>query len=206
MQGQFALAFVDLTAYLLPGLVVLIPLVWLTQHQDAYQNATLLKTIALLGASYILGILIHRLSFVLVYPSDAFTGQSPIEHVLSRIPEIDLVATSMSRRLNIANLGRVKSYLYAQSLIAEKFPQSALAADRLHYLALLCRSLIISMIIVAAAAVLLLRRGNRWKSRYWWYSIPLGIAVCLLHRSFSLYENASVLRTLRAYLIWASLQ
>src|SRR5215475_8737954 len=106
MQGQFALTFVDLTAYLLPGLVVLISLAWLTQHQDAYQNANLLKTIALLGASYILGILIHRLSFVLVYPSDTFTGRSPIEHVLSRIPEIDLVATSMSKRLNIANLGR----------------------------------------------------------------------------------------------------
>jgi hypothetical protein len=186
MQGQFALTFVDLTAYLLPGLVVLIPLAWLTQHQDAYQNANLLKTIALLGASYILGILIHRLSFVLVYPSDTFTGQSPIEHVLSRIPEIDLVATSMSKRLNIANLGRVRSYLYAQNLIAEKFPQSALAADRLHYLALLCRSLIISMIVAAAAALLLLHRANRWKSKYWWHSIPLGIAVYLLYRSFSI--------------------
>jgi hypothetical protein len=106
----------------------------------------------------------------------------------------------------MANLGRVKSYLYAQSLIAEKFPQSALAADRLHYLALLYRSLIISMIVAAAAALLLLHRANRWESKYWWYSIPLGIAVCLLYRSFLIYEEASVLRTLRAYLIWASLQ
>jgi hypothetical protein len=206
MQGQFALTFVDLTAYLLPGLVVLIPLAWLIRQYAAYQSPNLMQALALLGTSYILGILIHRLSFIIVYPSWVFTGQPPIEHVLSQIPETNLVTTSISKRLNIANLSRIQSYLYAQSLIAEKFPQSALSADRLHYLALLCRSLIVSIIVAAAAALLLLHRSKRWKWRYWWYSIPLGLAVFLLHRSFSVYEEASVLKTLRAYLIWASFQ
>jgi len=191
---------------LLPGLVVLIPLAWLSQQQDAFQSATLIQSIALVGASYILGILIHRLSFLIVYPSYAFTGLSPIEHVLVRLPDIDLVVASLSKRLSTANLSRLKSFLYDQSLVAEKFPQSALSAERLHYLALLCSSLIVSLIIAAAVVSRLLHRSNRWKSRYWWYSVTLGLVVFLLYRSFSIYEEASVVRILRAYLIWASLQ
>ena len=208
MQGQFALTFVDLTAYLLPGLVVLIPLAWLSRRPEAFQSVHLLQTIALLGTSYILGILIHRLSFLLVYPSYALTGQSPLEHVLSQLPATQLqsLVTSMSARLKANNLSQLESYLYAQSLLTEKFPQSALAAERLHYLALLCRSLIVSLIVAATAAVLLLRRGNRWKSTYWWRSIPLGLTVFLLYRSFLIYEEASALKTIRAYLIWVSLQ
>jgi hypothetical protein len=206
MQGQFALAFVDLAAYLLPGLVVLVPLTWLSWRQHAFQSANLIQTITLVGASYILGILIHRLSFIIVYPSYMFTGQSPIEGLLSQFPDIDLVVASVRKRLGMTNLSRLDSYLYAQSLVAEKFPQSALAAERLQYLALLCRSLIVSLIAVAGASLLLLYRNNRWESRYWWYSVPLGLTVFLLYRSISVYWVASVAKTLRAYLIWASLQ
>jgi hypothetical protein len=206
MQGQFALTFVDLAAYLLPGLVVLVPLAWLSRRQDAFQSANLIQTIVLIGSSYILGILIHRLSFIIVYPSYAFTGRFAMEHLLSQFPDIDRVVASVRKQLGMANLSQLDSYLYAQSLVAEKFPQSALAAERLQYLALLCRSLVVSFVVAAAASMLLLHRRNRWESRYWWYAVPLGLAILLLYRSFSTYWLASVAKTLRAYLIWTSLQ
>lgn len=206
MEGQFALTFVDLVAYLLPGLVVLVPLAWLSRHRDAFRSANLLQTIALFGASYILGILIHRLSFIVVYPSYAFTGRFAMEGLLSQNPDIDLVVASVRKRLGLVSPSGLQAYLYAQSLVVERFPQSALSAERLQYLALLCRSLIVSLVVAAVGSFVLLRRSDRWESRYWWYSVPLGLAVLLLHRSFSIYWVASVDRTLRAYLIWASLQ
>jgi len=202
--------FVDIAVYLMPGLLVVLSLVFCfypTLLSAPAKKIGFVELILILGVSYIIGIIINKLSFLVLYPSYLIARKAILERIVFSFPEIDKVKAAIAKNLQIKNIDidYVWYYRYAQSIVAEKYPESALVADRLLYMSLLCRNLLVSIPLSAFFFCIQLVRRGKWRKMYFLGLIVIFLLMGLFYKAFTSYWKTSVWRTLRAYLIWQSI-
>ena len=202
MQGGFTVAFVDLVAYILPGGVLLAALFFLWRARaEASVPGPWVLLVVVVAASYVLGLALHRLAAMFVYPSYLLTGQNELAAFVLRFNQYAVVNSRLSGILGFEPADPVDMFVYAKSFVVQNARDEALASERLLHLSLLCRSLVVAIPLagLATAAALLQRAGQF--GRVFAVIGCAAVLTALLYRSWMIYNTASVDTILRAFLI-----
>jgi hypothetical protein len=129
-----------------------------------------------------------------------------LEGFLSSFQNIDKVTAVIAAKIGSADITDLNAYYYAKSFVAENFPKGALSSERLGHLAVLCRSLTISIPIAALVFGIQLKLNADWKRLYLAHIAWIAPLTFVFYLAFELYWKESVWLVLRALLAWNSLQ
>lgn len=81
--------------------------------------------------SYVLGIIVHRLSGVIIYPLYSLFGEGVLEGIIKDFPDIETVRALIDDSLDITPLGDADYYRYASLIVYEKLPKTAEIAEKM---------------------------------------------------------------------------
>jgi hypothetical protein len=219
MQSTFTINLLDLMMYFVPGILLLVPVI---KHAAPHlfdldhSKLGLLRYLTVVGACFLIGVVLFKLSGLYIYPYDAakaITGQPRIGHMESLLARTDHIDTAIERLAVLLSepsqsLTRLQAYEFAQSYIADKNPNSSNAADRLYYLAMFSRSMMLAAPLALILEALLLNRRDKQKCMLTWGKRRLAlccalavVSSCMLFMMFSGFWESSIERTIRAFIL-----
>lgn len=202
----------DTLVYVIPGFLIGISLLFLFSPESlSLDNDKIglgMLTLFLI-LSYVLGIIVHRLSGAVIYPLYYLFGEGVLEGIIRDFPDIKTVRALIDSSLEITPLGDVDYYRYASLIVYEKLPKTAEIAEKMMAMSTMSRSLLICFPIFALSAT---KAFTRKFSKRMELSIFLFLGVVLLFievvllRSFLSYWSSSVWEVLRGYIVYSKLE
>lgn len=207
MTDSLLSRFADLVIYLIPGMLVLLTATYRfapEQLKHPQEKLGFGELVIGLAVAYLIGVITFRLSDEIINVLAIVYGESVLEGIARRFPELAKVDISLRQVLSLKPDGPVTCYRYAAAVIVERAPRSAEAAERLLALAHLFRNLLVCTPLTALFLLQPLRARFGWKGL-----VSVGLASALLEfiflKTFLAFWAAAVWKYLRAYVVWAAL-
>ncbi|GAB4471185.1 MAG: hypothetical protein OHK0037_30420 [Elainellaceae cyanobacterium] len=202
----------DTLVYIIPEFLIGISLLFLVSPESlSLDNDKIgfgMLTLFLILA-YVFGIIIHRLSGLIIYPLYYYFGEGVLEGIIRDFPDIAAVRSLINQDLGIVPSGDVDYYRYALLIVSDKLPKTAETAEKMMAMSTMSRSLLICFPVFALSATKLL--VQRFSNKIG-FSIFLFVAVALLFvelillKSFLSYWSSAVWEVLRGYIVWSQLE
>ena len=201
----------DTLVYVIPGFFVVIALLFcffpdkldITSEKLGFGLLSFI-----LISAYLIGLIGHRLSGQIIYPLSFYFGESILDGIIKEFPDIDIVRSSMDKKLGIESLGDVSYYRYATQVVAEKLPKTADVAEKMLAMSTMSRNLILCIPI---SALLIVRPLiNKVSPARRLFVLIAGAVVLIfieyvLIRSFLSFWSSSVWEILMGYVLWDKL-
>jgi hypothetical protein len=195
----------DIAAYLVPGYLVLLSLLYAyepTRLRVQRQKLGAGEILASILAALLIGVALHRISGFALSASEAILRQKILVATVERFESLPAVQAKVIEHLGFTPPHLVDSYFYGRILVDERAPRTAVAAERLMSMALLCRNMLIAIPLAGAILVSRLFKESNHKV----VAIAATAAGALILEFFFLkgyqsYLSASVWRILRAVLL-----
>ncbi|MGG6293600.1 hypothetical protein ACQ4M4_04165 [Leptolyngbya sp. AN02str] len=202
----------DTLVYIIPGFLIGISLLFLFSPESlSLDNDRIglgMLTLFLI-LSYVFGIIVHRLSGLIIYPLYYYFGEGVLEGIIRDFPDIELVRSLMSKNLGITPNLEVEHYRYALLIVSDKLPKSAEAAEKMMAMSTMSRNLLICFPIFTLSATKALAKHFSRKielSIFLSVSIILIFVEFILLKSFLSFWSSAVWEVLRGYIVWSMLE
>ena len=197
----------DILAYLLPGCLLVLAFVYTfapSRLAKTDQRLGLGEMTAAVTGAYLLGIVLFRVSEIVIWPFSWWFGRGVLHGIITDFPNSQVLCDGLEAKVGVAFHSPVDCYRFASQVVQDRLPRSAEAAERLLAVGLMARSLLLAIPLVTTLIAWRFRKTPKFVGPV--AAVVVGAVLeGVFAKVFLAHWSAAVWRFLRTYMVWQSL-